>query len=412
MSTMRNLAAVGLIAALATLSAGEALAHGEKAQEAFLRMRGVHWFETEIGPITVSVNDEITVTGKFMPSVAWPDHIPKPDVAFLNIGVPGPSFVRLRSEVNGVNMVNSTSFALGGVYEYKVVLKARRPGRYHVHPLINVYNAGPLVGPGIWVDVEGRFQDYSNTVTTIAGDEVELESYNLGTIYSWHMFWLAAGVAWLVYWIFFRGRQLMPRYRQVRKLGDDADDMITPRDRKLAVGVYVATLLVVAYGFFSTEAKHPNTIPLQTGRVKVEPLPAPDQWVEAELKRASYEIPGRDLTINVVITNNTERTLQLGEFASANVRFINSDILDLKPADSHDLIAPSGLRITGGAIPAGESRELTLHASDAMWETQRLSRLIYDPDSRFAGVMFFFDEDGNKHAVEIYGPMLPTFEAS
>jgi methane/ammonia monooxygenase subunit B len=47
-----------------------------------------------------------------------------------------------------------------------------------------------------------------------------------------------------------------------------------------------------------------------------------------------------------------------------------------------------------------------------MWETQRLSRLIYDPDSRFAGVLFFFDEDGNRRAAEIFGPMLPTFEAS
>ena len=218
--------------------------------------------DTKIGPIDLSVNDLIEVSGKFMPSNHWPGHVPTPTTAFLNIGVPGPSFVRLESWVNGVNMVNSTAFDLGGTYDYKVVLKARRPGRYHVHPLINVLDAGPLIGPGIWVEVSGRFEDYKHEVTTITGETVDLETYNLATVFGWHALWFAAGAAWLIYWIFFKGRQLLPRYRRVRELGDDADIMISPFDRKLALGVMVATLLVVTYGFFSTDAKYPNSIPL------------------------------------------------------------------------------------------------------------------------------------------------------
>jgi methane/ammonia monooxygenase subunit B len=280
----------GLVLAGATPIA-DALAHGEKAQEAFLRMRSIHWIDTQIGPIEVTVNDIVEVTGKFVPSENWPGHVPTPEVAFLNIGVPGPSFVRLESWVNGVNMVNSTSFELGGVYDYKVVLKARRPGRYHVHPLINVLDAGPLIGPGIWINVSGRIADFKHEVTTITGETVNLETHNLGTIIGWHSFWMAAGAAWLVYWIFFKGRQLLPRYRRVKELGDDADDMISPFDRKLAVGVMLATLLVVTYGFFSTDARYPNAIPLQTGQIKVEPRPAPDPLVEVKLDDASYRIP-------------------------------------------------------------------------------------------------------------------------
>lgn len=388
----------------------DALAHGEKAQEAFLRMRSIHWIDTQIGPVEVDVNDLVEVSGKFIPSKTWPGHVPTPDTAFLNIGVPGPSFVRLESWVNGVNMVNSTSFELGGVYDYKVVLKARRPGRYHVHPLINVLDAGPLVGPGIWVNVNGRFGDFKHEVTTITGETVDLETYNLPTIFGWHLFWMSAGAAWLIYWIFFKGRQLLPRYRRVLKLGDDADSMISPFDRKLAVGVLVATLLMVTYGYFSTASQYPIVIPLQTGQISIEPNPVPDPLVEVRFDDASYRIPGRSLSVNLTVTNTGDKPVNVGEFMTANVRFIDSAVSDVTPADEDDLIAPGGLQVSGGAIEPGETKQITIRAEDAMWETQRLARLIYDPDSRFAGLVYFYDSDGARQIIEVSGPLLPTFD--
>ena len=42
--------------------------------------------------------------------------------------------------------------------------------------------------------------------------------------------------------------------------------------------------------------------------------------------------------------------MQIDKFATANVHFVNKDLLDLKWVDSHDLIAPQSLRITGEAI--------------------------------------------------------------
>ncbi len=384
-------------------------AHGEKAQEAFLRMRSLHWFDTEISPRQGSINDIVTVTGKFRTSKAWPMAIAQPDVAFLNIGVPGPMFVRLESFINDVNMVNSTKFELGATYEYKVVLKARRPGRFHIHPLMNIQDAGPLVGPGVWVDIAGDPAHFKHEVTALTGDVVDLETYGLANVVRWHALWFVIGAAWLVYWLFFKGRLLLPRYRKVAMLGDDADSMITPMDRRFALGLLAATLTITAFGFYWADAKYPVTVPLQTGRVIVPPLPEPDATVDLKLKEAKYEIPGRRLTIQTTITNDTDNGVQVGEFATANVRFINDAVLDIQPIDSHDLVAPSGLRIEGGPIPAGESRAITLIAEDALWETHRLSRLIYDPDSRFAGLVFLYDDQGNRSVVEVEGPMLPTF---
>ena len=46
----------------------EVLAHGEKAQQAGLRMRTLNWFDTEIYPRNIKVNDTVTVKGKFIPN--------------------------------------------------------------------------------------------------------------------------------------------------------------------------------------------------------------------------------------------------------------------------------------------------------------------------------------------------------
>jgi methane/ammonia monooxygenase subunit B len=110
------------------------------------------------------------------------------------------------------------------------------------------------------------------------------------------------------------------------------------------------------------------------------------------------------------VTNTSDKAVQVGEFMTANVRFINPDVRDLSPADEDDLIAPSGLQVLGGAIEPGETRQITLRAEDAMWETQRLARLIYDPDSRFAGLVYFYNSDGERQIQEVSGPLLPTFD--
>ena len=131
-----------------------AFAHGEIAQMAGIRMRTVHWFDTQIEPTQVKVNDVVTVRGRFMVSGHWPDYVAKPEEwVFLNIGVPGPVFVRLDATVNGMPQYQSTAFKRGEFYEYEVKLKARVPGKWHVHPLINVWEAGPISGPARFVQI-------------------------------------------------------------------------------------------------------------------------------------------------------------------------------------------------------------------------------------------------------------------
>lgn len=387
----------------------EAAAHGERAQQGSMRTRSVHWFDLEIQPRQVAVNEVLTITGKFMPSEWWPEHIASiEDSSFLNIGVPGPVFVRVDSRVNGVPMIRSTRFELGRVYEYEIKLKGRTPGRYHAHPVISVEGAGPVIGPALWVEVTGDQADFEHTITTLTGETLNAETVAMGTIVGWNLLWFVIGIAWVGWW-FRKLPVIMPRYIRVQQLGDDANRLITIPDMIVSFLFLTGTLLIIAVGFLWTQSKYPITTPLQTGKVEVEPLPEPPPAVHIAIDEATYRIPGRSFQMEVTITNNTDSALRIGEFATANIRFINPDVLDVQPQDEDDLVAPNGLIVDAPPIEPGETRTISVFAEDALWETYRLTSLIYEPDSRFAGLLFLYDEEGNRYFQEIGAPMIPSF---
>src|ERR1700680_4887163 len=91
---------VGVLLAFAT----NALAHGERAQEPSLRLSTIQWYDTRWSADHVNVNQDLTVSGRFHVRASWPLEIPKPDrLTFLNVGIPGPVFIRTSSFIDGVN---------------------------------------------------------------------------------------------------------------------------------------------------------------------------------------------------------------------------------------------------------------------------------------------------------------------
>jgi methane/ammonia monooxygenase subunit B len=88
---------------------------------------------------------------------------------------------------------------------------------------------------------------------------------------------------------------------------------------------------------------------------------------------------------------------------------MNPEVSVAEPDDSHDPVAVNGLSFEGGAVYPGETKLLKVTCTDAAWETYRLAKLIYDPDSRFGGLVFFFGEDGTRSVVAVGGPLIPVF---
>ena len=387
----------------------EVQAHGERAQMPQLRMRTVHWVDVQASTAKLAVNEILKVTGQFMPSEYWPHHVLSiEETAFLNIGVPGPSFVRLDSRVNGVPMIRSTSFRKGELYDFEITLKARKVGRYHVHTVINVEGAGPMIGPGIWVEVVGDESAFTNTAKTLLGETIDLESYGLGNVTMWSAIWFSVGLAWFIYWLT-KCPIIVTRFKRNQELGVDADQMITATDRRVG-GIFLGlTLTLIVGGYVYAQERWPITTPLQTGRVDVPPIERGDNPVSLKLIEARYRIPGRSFRLEVEVTNRGNSPLTVGEFAAGNLRFINPLVLKVKPRDEHDLVSSDALRVEGGPVAPGATQRLVLFADDAMWETERMTTMISSPDAVVAGLLFFYDAERKRHLVEFGGPMIPDF---
>ena len=407
-----KVAKLSFVALLITMTAAmlytpTASAHGEKSQAAFMRMRTIHWFDLNWSKEEVAVNDTMTISGKFFVFSGWPETVDKPEISFLNIGIPGPVFIRAGSWIGGQLVPRSVSLELGETYEFKVLLKARRPGDWHVHTMLNVKGGGPIIGPGKWVTVTGSMSSFVNPITTLTGETLDLETYNLSNTYFWHAFWYALGLLWMAYWI--RKPLFVPRSIAVE--AGKADSLITGTDRKVAMGFAAGTIAIIAISMANTNEKYPITTPLQAGLLRgIKSIEMPASTVAVKIEDATYRVPGRAMQMTMTITNNGDSSVRLGEFNTAGVRFMDSAVAQDETNYPDDLLAEEGLTVSDNSpLAPGQSRTVQVTASDAAWEVYRLADLIYDPDSRFAGLLFFFDAAGNRQMVTIDAPLIPTF---
>ena len=407
-----KVAKLSFVALLITMTAAmlytpTASAHGEKSQAAFMRMRTIHWFDLNWSKEEVPVNETMTISGKFFVFSGWPETVDKPEISFLNIGIPGPVFIRAGSWIGGQLVPRSVSLELGETYEFKVLLKARRPGDWHVHTMLNVKGGGPIIGPGKWVTVTGSMSSFVNPITTLTGETLDLETYNLSNTYFWHAFWYGLGLLWVAYWA--RKPLFIPRSIAVES--GKADSLITAADKKVTLAFAIGTIAIVAASMSSTNEKYPITVPLQAGLLRgIKSIELPAPTVAVKVEDASYRVPGRAMQMTLTITNNGDSPVRLGEFNTAGVRFLDSAVAQDETNYPDDLLAEEGLTVSdNSAIAPGQSRTVQVTASDAAWEVYRLADLIYDPDSRFAGLLFFYDAAGNRQLVTIDAPLIPTF---
>ena len=85
-------------------------------------------------------------------------------------------------------------------------------------------------------------------------------------IYMWHLVWIIAGIAWIVYW--FNKRGLFSRF--VAAASGKAEELITPRERMVGALTLLAVLLVVIVFYAITVCNYPNTNPLQAGDFRIQ----------------------------------------------------------------------------------------------------------------------------------------------
>jgi len=386
-----------------------AMAHGEKNLEPYVRMRTIQWYDVQWSKQTFNVNEEVTVTGKFHVAEDWPISVPKPDASFLNISTPGPVLIRTERYLNGKPFMNSVALQPGGDYDFKVVLKGRLPGRYHIHPFFNLRDAGQVMGPGAWLDISGDAADFTNNIQTINGEIVDMETYGLGNGIFWHSFWALLATAWLLWWV--RRPLFITRYRML-KAGME-DELVTPLDKHIAKAILVGVPVLVVAFYNMTANQYPKAIPLQTSLDQILPLSAKVNAgvVEVETLRTEYRIPERAMTVSLNIKNGSDKPIQLGEFATGSVRFLNKAVPAPVENNTESVIAADGLSLDNPApIQPGEQRTLLVTAGDALWESEKLDGVINDADSRIGGLVFFYDSEGERYVSSISAAVIPKFD--
>jgi methane/ammonia monooxygenase subunit B len=389
----------------------DAFGHGERNQEPFLRMRTVEFYDMTWSTKSLNVNDYIVIAGKFRLFGDWPNNLPQPDKVFLGNGTPGPVLVRTESYIDGVPAIQSSKLLIDRDYAFKTVLKGRIPGMHHVHPMLNVLGAGPLLGPGNWLEIKGNAEDFRLPVKTIDGTTIDnLETWGLGTVYTWHAIWLVIALVFLLWWL--RKPLLITRFAALNEGYED--ELVTRGDRLWGAAFFVGAILLVFAGYQWAQAKYPHTIPLQAGEAKVAPLPEDNRAVSVAVERATYDVPGRSMKLSLDVTNSGPVPVAMGEMLIANLRWVNKDlpaaVAAVDPNYPKDLLPPSGLKIDDARpIAPGETRKVHIDLTDAAWEVERLTSLMNDPDNRIGGLIFFYDGDGKRNIADVSGPILPVF---
>ena len=406
---IKSVVSLSLILSLYALNIQTVMAHGEKALEPFIRMRTIQWYDVQWSRQKFTVNEEISVSGKFHVAEDWPVSVPKPDAAFLNISTPGPVLIRTERYLNGKPYVNSVALQPGGDYTFKVVLKGRLPGRYHIHPFFNLKDAGQVMGPGVWLEVSGNAADFRNEVKTINGEVINMETYGLSNGIFWHVFWGALAAAWLLWWV--RRPLFIARYRMLQ--AGLEDELVTQQDKHIGKAILIGVPLFVLGANWMTISEYPKAIPLQAALDQILPLSAQVNAgvVDVDTLKAEYRIPERAMTFLVKVNNRGDKPIQVGELAIANVRFLNKELAKPSQDNTDMMMAPDGLTLDNATpIQPGEERTITIIAKDALWESEKLDGLIRDSDSRIGGLLFFYDGlVGERFISSITAAVIPKF---
>jgi methane/ammonia monooxygenase subunit B len=394
------------------LSVTAAYAHGEAADEPFLKDLTVAFYNVHISPTSINVGDPVTITGSLKILETWPYTLDPPQTAYITPVVPGPVFTLVEREINGQPAFGSVTVERGGTYNFKMVMRGRNPGQWHVHPGIAIQGTGTLIGPGEWVNIAPTAAPFKMNVTLLNGRTVDLEHFGGSFVWWWSFAGFIIGLIWMIYWTV--PKRTVTRLAVTSQLGvnDDAPDigLITPEDHKwmnVLAGITIAMLIV---GWIWMAAKYPVRLPQQTDRfdptlespsnhlAQVTPAGSPNN--------ATYDEKTDTLTINLDVKNLGASPIVAKQYSMAMVTFVNGTEQERAEAGPHDFVGPLQVE-PAGPIPAGQTQRITLKMTGHVFDEERLIPL-HDPQQLIAGLLGFQDGTGHEEMVTVKSVLVPT----
>jgi methane/ammonia monooxygenase subunit B len=392
--------------ALLVASAPAAAAHGERAQEAFLRMRTVAWIDTTFSKTTVRQGETFTITGTAKILDAWPTNLAKgnPNTGYIGIVAPGPVVLLKERTINGVSAPSRIDVQKGRIYEYSMTVAGRRVGKWHVHPSFSVKGAGTLLGPGQTITVEENPDGFSNPVTLEGGGTINLENYQLPFTWIWLVLTFLIGMGWMIYWTVPKRTVTNLAVTSQIPLNTDGMDygLITKKDHRNMNWFALGTTLLLLAGWIYQAAAFPTKMPQQIFQF-APPDPAVASapvFATVGLGQAAYDAGTETMTIEVPVTNTGQTPMDLSQFTTTTLKFTTGTA----EGPGVMTVAPSAT-IAPGSSPTN----LTLTMKDPAWEAENLVP-IGESQLLVTGVLVFETADGLKNYAELEANLKPLFD--
>src|SRR5215510_8235296 len=396
------------VASAAIVSVPQAFAHGEAGDEPFLKDLTVAFYDVTISPTEVQVGQPVTVTGAVRILETWPYTLAPPETAALMPVVPGPVFALQDRIVNGQPATGSFFVEKGGIYQFKMVILGKEPGRWHVHPGIAVQGTGTLVGPGEWVTVQPSAAAFEFPVTLLNGQTIELNTYGGQFVWWWSFTGFLLGMAWMVYWTFTKRTVTNLAVTMQLPVNDDAPDigLITPRDHMWMNVLAGVTIVLLVVGWTYSTMNYPVRWPQQTDWFAPRPLSSGEQMAEVHAKGATYDNATDTLVMNVQVKNLLGSAITLKQFIMAMTTFVNGGEQEQAKAGPRDFVGLLEVE-PKDPIAAGETKDLTLKISSKLFSEERLIPLN-DPQQFIAGLLRFENAQGGQQMVTLRTNVVPT----
>lgn len=378
------------------LGAGTAAAHGEDKQPPQLRTGTVQFYDVQFSKRNVTVGEKFTISGHFYVARKWAEAVADPETTQLTVVAPGPVVLVKDRQIGGDFIPESMRLERGKDYTFSMELVARRSGTWHVHPMIAVEGAGPLIGPGVDITINeagaASFANFSNSTELRNGERVDLESYNRGTAIFWHLLYIVPAILFLAYWL---SKPLMPRLVAIATGDREPEDYITKRDIKVTVIAGVVLMAVVGASFVYATAAWPNQIPLQTKQTASPAGEVAGDTVTIETLEPGRFVEAEDtVQFKVRLHNTGPEQIELREFTTANRVFTTR-------SDEGDGL----LKVDGPAtLGPGESQDVTLTLMSNAWAEDSLVPQA-ETSSNVGGIFIFTKQGGGTEIAEINTPV-------
>ena len=391
--------------ALVLLGTSAAFAHGENAQESWLRMNTVAFWNVGFSTTTVKQGEQLVVTGTAKVLETWPKTLKNPDVAFISVVSPGPVFILKDRQVNGLEAPDAFYIEKGGIYDFKLTLVGRHPGRYHVHPTFAVKGAGTLIGPGEWITVQKNPAGFSNKLTLYNGKTVNLENYGLAwPVTGFTVLTFLIGLAWLLYWIVPKptvSRLAITSQLSVNDDGGDAVGLITRRDHRAMDLITLGAALLLVIGWIYEARAFPIKIPQQVDRFAIPSAAQPPTFATANMSTITYDPATQTLTGTVQASNKGGSPMSLKFVHVAGLTFVNPAAASVNEAQVQ--VQPSA------PIAPGQTQQLTLTIKGNLLEQQRLIPIGNGQSNTVMAFVLEFANGSSENFVTVSQFLTPRF---